>query len=112
MNDAGLIVITAFISPYQEDRAMARRIVGPARFFETYLSADVGACESRDPKGLYAKARRGEIPEFTGINAPYELPADPAIVLDTGRDTAERCVDALFTAVLERAVPSNRRSSR
>ena len=110
MNDAGLIVVTALISPYQEDRAMAQRIIGAARFFETYLSADVDACEQRDPKGLYAKARRGEIPEFTGINAPYELPAEPAIVLDTGRETADRCVDALFAAVLQRAVPAGRKS--
>ncbi|MEO8508491.1 MAG: sulfate adenylyltransferase subunit CysN [Betaproteobacteria bacterium] len=103
MNDAGLIVITALISPYVEDRSMARRIIGPERFFETYLSADVAACEQRDPKGLYAKARRGEIADFTGVNAPYEMPAEPAIDLDTGSDTEQRCVDTLFAAVLARA---------
>ena len=105
MNDAGLIVVTALISPYEEDRAMARRIIGPERFFETFLSADIGACEQRDPKGLYAKARRGEIPEFTGISAPYEVPASPAAVLDTGTESVEQSVDALFAAVMRRAVP-------
>jgi bifunctional enzyme CysN/CysC len=99
MNDAGLIVITALISPYREDRAMARRIVGDASFLETYLSADIAACERRDPRGLYAKARRGEIADFTGVNAPYEVPVDPGIVLDTDIETAEACVDALFAAV-------------
>ena len=104
MNDAGLIVITALISPYEEDRAMAQRIVGAERFFETYLAASAEACEQRDPKGLYAKARRGEIAEFTGVNAPYEAPDSPAITLDTAGDTAEHCVDLLLAAVLERAV--------
>jgi len=99
MNDAGLVVITALISPYREDRAMARRILGDDRYFETYLAADVEACERRDPKGLYAKARRGEIAEFTGINAPYELPDDPALTLDTASLSLERCVDDLLAAL-------------
>ena len=99
MNDAGLVVITALISPYREDRAMARAIVGEPRFFEIYLAADVAACERRDPRGLYAKARRGEILNFTGVNAPYEVPDDASIVLDTARDTAQRCVDVLYDAV-------------
>ena len=103
MNDAGLIVITALISPYEEDRAMARRVVGPERFFETYLAANAEACERRDPKGLYAKARRGEIAEFTGVNAPYDVPGAPAITLDTAGDSADHCVDLLLAAVLERA---------
>ncbi len=102
MNDAGLIVITALISPYEEDRAMARRIIGAERFLETYLAADVAACEQRDPKGLYARARRGEIAEFTGVSAPYEVPAEPAITLDTARDSVEHCVDLLTAAVRER----------
>jgi bifunctional enzyme CysN/CysC len=106
MNAAGLIVITALISPYREDRAMARRVLGDARYFEAYLAADVAACEMRDPKGLYAKARRGEIAEFTGVNAPYETPVDPAIVLDTAADSLERCVEALLAALRPRiAVP-------
>jgi len=99
MNDAGLVVVTALISPYRDDRAMARAIVGESRFFETYLAADVAVCERRDPRGLYAKARRGEILDFTGVDAPYEVPDAPSIVLETDRDTAQRCVDALHDAV-------------
>jgi bifunctional enzyme CysN/CysC len=105
MNDAGLIVVAALISPYAEDREAARRIIGADRFVETYLSAGLDVCEQRDVKGLYAKARRGEIAEFTGVNAPYEPPLDPLLVLDTGRDTAEACVDALFEAIRARAFP-------
>lgn len=102
MNDAGLIVITALISPYEEDRAMARGIIGESRFLEIYLAADVDACERRDPKGLYAKARRGEIADFTGVSAPYEVPTKPAVTLDTARDSVERCVDLLAATVLKR----------
>lgn len=99
MNDAGLVVITALISPYRDGRAMARAIVGEPRFFETYLAADVAVCERRDPRGLYAKARSGEILDFTGVNAPYEMPEGPSIVLETDRDAAQRCVDVLHDAV-------------
>jgi bifunctional enzyme CysN/CysC len=102
MNDAGLVVITALISPYVEDRTMARTIIGGDAFFETYLAADLAACERRDPRGLYAKARRGEIGDFTGIHAPYEIPSSPSFVLDTATDTVERCVDLLFDAVVKR----------
>jgi bifunctional enzyme CysN/CysC len=105
MNDAGLIVVTALISPYEEDRAMARRVIGDEHFFETYTAAGVDACEKRDPKGLYAKARRGEIAEFTGVNAPYEAPAAPAITLDTAGATVDDCVDLLFAAVVARVRP-------
>jgi len=80
--DAGFIVLTAFISPYRADRELARRAASDA-FHEVYLEADVEACEKRDPKGLYVKARRGEIPEFTGISAPYEVPENPELVIDT-----------------------------
>jgi bifunctional enzyme CysN/CysC len=106
MNDAGLVVIAALISPYREDRAMAQRIIGPDRFFETFLSADAAACERRDPKGLYAKARRGEIAEFTGVNAPYETPVAAAITLDTAGESADQSADELFAAVIERVVPA------
>ena len=78
MNDAGLIVVTAFISPYRADREMAREIIGAERFVEVFLDASLEVCEGRDPKGLYKKARRGEIPEFTGVSAPYETPQAPA----------------------------------
>ena len=96
MNDAGLIVITAFISPYREDREMARRIIGPESFVEVYLSADLSTCEKRDPKGLYVKARRGEISGFTGIDAPYETPQAPGLVLDTGAAAVAECLERLL----------------
>lgn len=83
MNEAGLIVITAFISPIQTDRAMAKEIIGETKFREVYVSTPLMACEARDPKGLYAKARKGEITNFTGISAQYEAPNAPHLTLDT-----------------------------
>jgi adenylylsulfate kinase-like enzyme len=81
---------------------MAQRIIGEGRYFEAYLAAGIEACEQRDSKGLYAKARRGEIAEFTGINAPYETPTSSAIVVDTAAEPLEQCVDALLAALLAR----------
>ena len=104
MNDAGMIVITAFISPYAEDREMARSIIGRERFLETYLAASLDACERRDPKGLYAKARAGEVMEFTGVSAPYEPPVAPDLVVETGRDGIEECMGRLFEVVAARFV--------
>ncbi len=101
-NDAGVVMITAFISPYRDDRAVARDILGPERFIETYVAADIAVCERRDPRGLYAKARAGEIPEFTGISAPYEAPERPTIKLDTGRLSVEQSVSQLLDVVLPR----------
>jgi bifunctional enzyme CysN/CysC len=95
-NDAGLFVITAFISPYREDRGAAREIVGAGRFIEVYLNADVDVCERRDPKGLYAKARAGQIAEFTGISAPYEAPIAPEVTIDTGASSVDQSVATLF----------------
>ena len=90
--DAGVICITAFISPYRSDRDMARKIAPPGRFLEVYVNAPLKVCEQRDPKGLYAKARAGQIKEFTGISAPYEPPLKPEIELRTDHDTAAECV--------------------
>jgi len=83
MNEAGLIVITAFISPFQADRAMARAIIGEQHFKEVYVSTPIAVCEQRDPKQLYQRARKGEVTEFTGITSPYEAPTEPALVIDT-----------------------------
>lgn len=91
-NDAGLIVITSFISPYRDDRDVARKIIGEDRFIETHLCTDIAVCETRDPKGLYKKVRQGAIAEFTGITAPYEAPADPELRIDTGRSSVEQSV--------------------
>ena len=85
--DAGLLTLTSFISPYRADRDRARQIHEEAglTFIEVFVEASVELCEQRDPRGLYAKARTGEIPEFTGISAPYEEPLRPELVLDTGQ---------------------------
>jgi adenylylsulfate kinase len=81
--DAGLIVITSFISPFHRDRALARSVIGDESFIEVFLSTPLSECERRDPKGLYGKARQGLIKNFTGIDSPYEPPANPDIVIDT-----------------------------
>lgn len=85
MVDAGLFTLTAFISPYQEDRDQVREIVKSDEFIEIYVKASLETCEERDPKGLYKKARLGEIKGFTGIDAPYEEPVNPEIIIDTNQ---------------------------
>jgi len=85
--DAGVINITAFISPYRADRDQVRAIMRPGDFIEAYVDCPIEVCEQRDPKGLYQKARAGQIPEFTGITAPYEPPLNPEIVLRTDRES-------------------------
>jgi len=93
--DAGLIVLTSFISPYRADRDAVREKMTPGDFVEAYVAASLETCEGRDVKGLYAKARAGEIPEFTGISAPYEEPEKPELVIDTNEQTVEACVAQL-----------------
>lgn len=95
MNDAGLIVITAFISPFKADRAMAREIIGERYFREVYVSTPIAVCEQRDPKKLYQRARKGEVAEFTGITSPYEAPTEPALVIDTSILAQEEAVKRL-----------------
>lgn len=104
MNDAGLIVIAALISPMREDRAMAREIVGPGNFIETYLAASVDACARRDPKGLYAEARAGEIASFTGVSAPYEIPSDPELKIDTAMSTPAESVAHIFSYLSDKCL--------
>ncbi len=96
---AGMVAITAFISPYRSDRDRAREAAVGSGFHEIHVKADVATCESRDPKGLYQKARAGEIKEFTGISAPYEAPESPELVVDTQAMDVERCVDELIAYV-------------
>ena len=98
--DSGCVVITAFISPYQVDRERAREIAS-SRFHEIYIKAGVEACEERDPKGLYARARRGEISQFTGIDAPYETPNQANLVVDTENNSIEECLESLSNYVEE-----------
>ena len=90
--DSGVICITAFISPFREDRKRARAIAGSNRFFEIYLSTPLEECERRDPKGLYKKVRAGEVKQFTGISSPYEAPEAAELILNTGELELTRCV--------------------
>ena len=95
--DAGILCVTAFISPYRKDRAAAREAVGEDAFVEVYCSCSLAECEKRDPKGLYKKARAGEIPEFTGISAPYEEPLSPAVRLKCDRLSLDEEVDLIIS---------------
>lgn len=99
MNDAGLIVITAFISPFQADRDKARAIIGDGMFQEIFVDAGLDACEARDPKGLYKKARAGQIPDFTGISSPYEAPLNPELVISSGEQNKMASLAALVNFV-------------
>jgi len=103
MTEAGLIVITAFISPYRAEREMVRKLLPKDRFIEVHLSTPLDICEQRDPKGLYRKARNGDIPNFTGINSPYEEPEQPELRLDTSFLTVDECVAAV-TGLLWQAI--------
>jgi adenylyl-sulfate kinase len=103
MNDAGLIAITAFISPYRDDRQMAKEIIGPDSFLEVYLNTSLAVCEERDPKGFYKRAREGQLKDFTGINAPYEAPVHPEILVDTGAYGIEDCISQLAKIVVNSA---------
>jgi bifunctional enzyme CysN/CysC len=100
--DAGFICIAAFISPYRDDRQRAREAARGGRFFEVYVRADLAACEARDPKGLYWKARHGELKDFTGIDSPYEEPEAPELVVDTTQHDATSCIEELFAFVATR----------
>jgi adenylylsulfate kinase len=97
--EGGAIAMTAFISPYREDRDIARALVPAGRFFEIYVEADLDVCEKRDPKGLYKKARAGEIKGFTGIDAPYEAPIKPELVVNTGTNDLKACAKTVLDAL-------------
>jgi adenylyl-sulfate kinase len=107
--DAGVITITAFISPYRADRQAARQAVGDGRFVEVFLDTPANECERRDPKGLYRKARAGEISDFTGVDAPYENPESPEIALNTLEADVEACVEIIVNYLkAERLLCSSR----
>ncbi|HEU0016110.1 MAG TPA: adenylyl-sulfate kinase [Longimicrobium sp.] len=99
--DFGAVAITAFISPYREDRDAARALMADGDFVEVFVYADLDTCEARDPKGLYARARRGEIPEFTGISAPYEPPLEPELVVNTARHDLRTCTEQVIAYLEE-----------
>ncbi len=94
--DAGIVVMTAFISPFRKDRQIVRELVDKGDFIEIYCKAPLSVCEERDPKGLYKKVRAGEIPEFTGISSPYEEPENPELKIDTGVKSIVECVERVM----------------
>ena len=102
--EGGMIAMTAFISPYRKDREWVRLLVGKENFVEIFCDCSLEICEKRDVKGLYAKARSGEIPEFTGISAPYEVPENPELHLKTDKMSLKDCVDIVVNYLLERAI--------
>lgn len=95
--DAGVVVLAAFISPYREDRERVRALFESHEFIEIYVKCDLRTCEERDPKGLYRKARAGQLPDFTGIDSPYEEPSDPELVVDTGSMNIAECVQQILS---------------
>ena len=99
--DAGLIAITAFISPYRVDRDFCRELVGEGRFVEIFAKASLETCEKRDPKGLYKKARAGKIKELTGIDAPYEAPLKPELIIETDKETVDESVEKVLAKLKE-----------
>ncbi|MDH7600572.1 MAG: sulfate adenylyltransferase subunit CysN [Armatimonadota bacterium] len=104
MNEAGLVVLVSLISPFRKDRENARSIIGGDRFLEIFVHAPIETCEERDPKGLYAKARQGLIPEFTGVSSPYEEPDQPDLKLDTTQLSVDACVEAIIGLLREKRI--------
>ncbi|MFP7734299.1 adenylyl-sulfate kinase [Priestia aryabhattai] len=100
--DSGQVVLTAFISPFQEDRAQVREILEGNEFVEVYVECPLEECEKRDPKGLYKKARSGEIRDFTGIDSPYESPANPELTINTSTQSVEECVQTVIEYLANR----------
>ena len=106
MLEAGTIALTAFISPFRAERNLARKLVPHGDFIEIYCSCDLSICEERDVKGLYKKARQGEIKHFTGISSPYEAPEKPELKVDTGKYSLDECVEQVLALLRERGVVS------
>ena len=102
--DSGSLVLTAFISPYLEDRLQAREIIGQEDFIEIYIKADLSVCESRDPKGLYKKARAGEIKGFTGIDAPYEAPKNPELIIESDKYDVDTCAEKIVEFLIRKNI--------
>ena len=96
----GIVTLACFVSPTEEIRQLARDIIGPEDFLEVYVSTPLEECERRDVKGLYARARRGEVKDFTGISAPFETPQHPALSIDTSRFTREECVRQVVQLII------------
>lgn len=104
MVDAGLLVFAAFIAPFRESRDFVRKLMSNWPYYECYVKCSLQVCEQRDPKGLYQRARRGEIPDMTGISAPYEEPEQPDLIVDTAALSLEESVDVVIRFLIERGV--------
>ena len=100
--DAGIIILTAFISPFKAEREKAKKLIGEGNFIEIYCQCSLEICEKRDIKGLYQRARNGEIKYFTGISSPYEAPENAELVIDTGHHTLDNCVDIVIQYLVKR----------
>lgn len=107
MLDAGMLVICAFISPYEEERQLVKEIVGEDRYLQVYVNASLATCEERDTKGLYAKARQGLIPNFTGISAPYEAPLYSDVEVRTAEESIEESLRKIIALVEPLVLPAN-----
>jgi len=104
MLEAGVITMTAFISPFAAERRIARKLVPHGEFLEIFCDSSIEVCEKRDVKGLYEKARKGEIKDFTGISSPYEVPKNPELTVDTGADSVEICVGQVVGLLKSRGI--------
>jgi adenylylsulfate kinase len=104
MLEAGTIALTAFISPFQSERNLARNLVPHGDFIEIYCRCELAVCEQRDVKGLYKKARQGDIKHFTGISSPYEAPEKPELSIDTDKHSLEECVNMVLALLQERGI--------
>lgn len=109
--DTGVLALTAFISPFRSDRENIKKIVGQADFIEIYCRCSIEVCEQRDVKGLYRRARAGEIKDFTGISSPYEEPENPDLIVDTDTISLEESADKIFNLLVERGILSDPRSA-
>ena len=110
--DTGIVTLAAFVSPTNEYRQMARDIIGEKDFYEVYVSTPLEVCERRDVKGLYARARRGEVKDFTGISAPFEAPTNPALDIDTSRQPLEESVKQVVELIAPTPQPHPREGSK
>lgn len=112
LTDAGLIVLASFISPFRQDRLMVRELFGEVPFVEIFMDTPLLVCEERDPKGLYKKARRGELAHFTGISSVYESPLSPELRIDSSQSEIDSCVEKIIAYLSERDLLLNRPSKR
>ncbi len=105
--EAGVITLTAFISPFSDDRNRVKSLMGQSEFIEIFVDCSIDICEKRDTKGLYKKARKGEVANFTGVSSPYEPPENPDLVVDTGSQTLDESVKLVMNLLIDRGIINN-----